>query len=157
MLIYINNGWHCAWKTFGIRMGDKFLDAITEPWAYKDYITNESALEDGVRITTVDTPKVKSREVSLTLVFVGDSPEQRRSLVNGFLSLVEQNKGRIWLRVPAEEAGSPVIYRLYLVGKSGEYGMPLDRCICRMTLKFIEPNPKNRGVEDIAVTYPENY
>lgn len=39
-----------AWSTWGVRMGDSFLDAIDGFNQMKDYIEDESRLEHGKRI-----------------------------------------------------------------------------------------------------------
>ena len=40
---------YSVYDTFGVRMGDGFLDALTEPLTLKENIENESRLEHGKR------------------------------------------------------------------------------------------------------------
>ena len=42
-----------AWTTWGVCMGEGFLDSIDAPAPMKDYIENESRLEHGKRVITM--------------------------------------------------------------------------------------------------------
>ena len=46
--LYING--NDAWTTWGVNMGDGFLDAIDAPLPMKDYIENSSRTEHGKRV-----------------------------------------------------------------------------------------------------------
>ena len=59
-----------AWSTWGVRMGDGFLDAIDGFNQMKDYIEDESRLEHGKRIIT-ENAKVASREITLQFTIEG--------------------------------------------------------------------------------------
>ena len=60
--LYING--KDAWVTWGVNMGDGFLDALDAPLQMKDYIEDESRLEHGKRMITANA-KVDSREITL--------------------------------------------------------------------------------------------
>lgn len=128
-----------AYHTFGVRMGDGFLDTLTEPLTLKDNIENESRLEHGKRIILDNNPKIASREVLLDFTITGKSKEDFLQKKNSFLALLY--RGEIALQVPQE---SPDVYHLIYRGKGAEYGMNPQRTFCHMILKFIEPNPVNR-------------
>lgn len=132
----------CAWKEYGIRMGDGFIDTISEPVTFKEYVVNESATEHGVRLLATGMPMVKSRDVMLTITIEGDTPDSMRNQRNSFMEFVMGNNGALALSTADDPE---TIYRLYMIGKGGEYGRSLDGCFCKMCLKFTEPNPSNRG------------
>lgn len=130
---------YSVYDTFGVRMGDGFLDALTEPLTLKENIENESRLEHGKRIIVDANPKIASRELLLDFTITGSSKEDFLQKKNSFLALMY--KGEITLQVPQE---SPDVYNLIYRGKGTDYGMNAQRTFCHMMLKFVEPNPANR-------------
>lgn len=127
-----------ALETWGVRMGDGFLDAIDGFNEMKDYIENESRLEHGKRMIT-DNAKVASREITLQFTIEGSSEGDYRSKKKAFQTELE--KGAVNIKVPA--LGDEV-YKLVYLGKSISYGLSLDRCFCKISSKFCEPNPMDR-------------
>lgn len=128
-----------ALETWGVRMGDGFLDAIDGFNEMKDYIENESRLEHGKRMIT-DNAKVASREITLQFTIEGSSEGDYRSKKKAFQTELE--KGAVNIKVPA--LGDEV-YKLVYLGKSISYGLSSDRCFCKISSKFCEPNPMNRN------------
>lgn len=128
-----------AFSTWGVRMGDGFLDAIDGFNEMKDYIENESRLEHGKRVITENT-KVASREVTLQFTIEGSSESDYRTKKKSFQKELE--KGAVNIKIPA--LGSEV-YKLVYLGKSISYGLSLDRCFSKVSSKFCEPNPMDRS------------
>lgn len=128
-----------AWNTWGVRMGDGFLDAIDGFNEMKDYIENESRLEHGKRVIT-DNAKVDSREIALQFTIEGSSENDYRTKKKAFQTELE--KGAVNIKVPA--LGNEV-YKLVYLGKSISYGLSLDRCFGKVFSKFCEPNPADRS------------
>jgi hypothetical protein len=128
-----------AWGTWGVRMGDGFLDAIDGFNEMKDYIENESRLEHGKRVIT-DNAKVDSREITLQFTIEGSSESDYRSKKKAFQT--EMEKGAVNIKVPV--LGNEV-YKLVYLGKSVSYGLSLDRCFGKISSKFEEPNPMDRN------------
>lgn len=128
-----------AWATWGIRMGDGFLDTIDGFNEMKDYIENESRLEHGKRVIT-DNAKVDSREITLQFTIEGNSENDYRTKKKSFQAELE--KGTVNIKVPT--LGSEV-YKLIYLGKSVSYGLSLDRCFGKISSKFEEPNPMDRS------------
>lgn len=130
---------YAMYEYFGVRMGDGFLDALTEPLTLKENIENESRLEHGKRIIVDENPKFASREVLLDFTITGNSPADFLTKKNAFLAMMY--KGEIKLQVPQESAD---VYHLIYRSKGSDYGMDISRTFCHIMLKFIEPNPANR-------------
>lgn len=134
----INN--YPVYDFFGVRMGDGFLDALTEPLSLKENIENESRLEHGKRVIVDENPKYASREILLDFTITGNSPADFLTKKNGFLALMY--KGKIKLEVPQVNTN---VYNLIYRSKGTDYGMNAQRTFCHMMLKFEEPNPANRA------------
>lgn len=128
-----------ALETWGVRMGDGFLDAIDGFNEMKDYIENESRLEHGKRVIT-DNAKVDSREITLQFTIEGSSESDYRTKKKAFQTELE--KGTVNIKIPS--LGSEV-YKLVYLGKSISYGLSLDRRFGRVSSKFCEPNPTDRS------------
>lgn len=134
--LYINN--KDAWKTWGVRMGNNFLDVIDGFNEMKEYVSNESRQEHGKRIVT-NNPKVAAREIALSFTIQGKTKSDYRAKRNAFQEELE--KGNIKINVP--ELGDQV-YKLVYTGKNVSYGRSKNGCFGRMSGKFTEPNPKDR-------------
>lgn len=128
-----------AFDTWGVRMGEGFLDAIDGFNEMKDYIENESRIEHGKRMIT-DNARIASREIALQFTIEGSSESDYRAKKKAFQS--EMEKGAVIIKVPT--LGNEV-YRLVYLGKSLSYGMNLDRCFGKVSSKFCEPNPTDRS------------
>ena len=133
------NGSSTLYKDYGVRMGEGFLDALTEPLTLKENVENESRLEHGKRVVVEDEPKFASREVMLDFTISGNTPADFLTKKNAFLAMLY--KGKITLEVPQE---SDTVYHLIYRGKGSEYSMNVQRTFCHMILKFEEPNPNHR-------------
>lgn len=128
-----------AWTTWGVCMGDGFLDVIDGFNEMKDYIEDESRLEHGKRMIT-DNAKVSSREITLQFTIEGGSESDYRTKKKAFQAELE--KGIVNIKIP--DIGTDV-YRLVYLGKNVSYGLSLDRCFGKISSKFCEPNPMDRS------------
>lgn len=128
-----------AWTTWGVRMGDEFIDTIDGFNEMKEYIENESRLEHGKRVIT-DNVKVASRQISLQFTIEGNSEKDFRMKKKAFQKELE--KGTVNIKIPA--LGSEV-YKLVYLGKNISYALSTDRCFCKISSKFEEPNPSAEG------------
>lgn len=134
------NGSDVVYQTYGVRMGDGFIDALTEPLSLKDFIENESRLEHGTRVVVGASPKCQARELTLDFTIEGSSPADFLAKKNAFLSLMYA--GSVEIQVPRE---SPDTYRLVYLGKGATYSVNPQRTFCHIVLKFKEPNPADRA------------
>lgn len=128
-----------AFKTWGVRMGDKFLDVLSAPAPMKEFIENTSRLEHGKRVTVTDA-KLNSREVTLTFTIEGETPSDYADKKKRFFD--ELYKVKMAIQVP--ENGDEV-YHLNYLGKSISYAQSLDRTFGKISSKFEEPNPSSVG------------
>lgn len=127
-----------AWTLWGVNMGDGFIDTLDAPLPMKEYIENESRLEDGKRVLTSNAKK-DSREITLSFTITGTSENDYRTKKKAFEA--ELYKGSLTVSVPKVSAD---VYHLIYTGKNISYGLSIDRCFGRLSAKFEEPNPSER-------------
>lgn len=134
--IFINS--KDAYSTWGVSMGDGFLDALDGFNELKSFIENESRLEDGKRVIT-DNPKIAARQITLQFTIKGDTEADYRVKKKSFQKELE--KGLVKIKIPllGEE-----VYKLNYIGKNVSYGMSLNRRFGKVSMKFEEPNPTDR-------------
>lgn len=127
-----------AWTQWGVNMGEGFIDTLDAPLPMKEYIENESRLEDGKRVLTSNVKK-DSREITLSFTITGTSESDYRSKKKAFET--ELYNGALTISVP--KISGDVYYLIY-TGKNVSYGLSLDRCFGNFSAKFEEPNPSDR-------------
>ena len=127
-----------AYATWGVRMGDGFLDALGASAPMKEFIENKSRLEHGKRVI-IDNPKVDEREITLSFTIEGSSQSDYQSKKKAFFE--ELYRGIIDIKIPAN---SNEVYHLIYLGKSVSYAQSIDRTFGKISSKFSEPNPANR-------------
>lgn len=127
-----------AYTEWGVNMGDEFLDALGEKAGKKEYITNDNKLKDGIEYCTF-IPKVSERQVTLIFTITGASREDFTAKRDAFYE--ELDKGDIAIQVPANDSK---VYYLKFKDTTGTYAQNLERTFCKVGIKFVEPNPKNR-------------
>lgn len=127
-----------AYTTWGVRMGDNFLDVIGASAPMKDFIENKSRLEHGKRVI-VNNPKLDEREITLSFTIEGSSLSDYQEKKKAFFE--ELYKGAVDIQVPANSID---VYHLIYLGKSITYAQSLDRTFGKISSKFSEPNPSLR-------------
>ena len=128
-----------AYTTWGVRMGECFLDVLGASSPMKEFIENKSRLEHGKRVI-INNPKVDEREITLSFAIEGSSRSDYQSKKKAFFD--ELYKGKIDIQIPAN---SSEVYHLIYTGKSVTYAQSLDRTFGKISAKFNEPNPANRN------------
>lgn len=126
-----------AYSTWGVRMGAGFLNAIDTPCQMKDFIENESRLENGKRV--IINPKVSSRNLTLPFTIEGDSITDFQSKKKSFYE--ELYKGTFDVQIPAMNSE---VFHLVFVGASTSYAQNRSMTFCKFSAKFEEPDPSNR-------------
>lgn len=132
--LYINS--QDAWGTWKVAMGDGFIENLLLPAGNKDFIENESRLENGKRVITTN-PKVASREVTLTFNLHGSSTSEYLSNYASFVAILQA--GTVKIRVPAINMTFNLIYK-----KSTSFALGRSRMNSRIAVKFEEPDPTQR-------------
>lgn len=133
--LYING--KDAFTEWGVNMGEGFLDTLLEPCSLKSYVQNESRLEHGKHII-IDEPRFASREITLQFVLRQDTQSAFTTAKQAFLALLYA--GAITISVPQASAE---VFRLVFT-KSTSYALNTDRTLCKISAKFVEPNPTDR-------------
>ena len=81
-----------AYTTWGVRMGEGFLDVIGASASMKDFIENKSRLEHGKRVI-INNPKVDEREITLSFTIESNSQSDYQAKKKAFFD--ELYKGEI--------------------------------------------------------------
>ena len=122
----------------GVRMGNGFKDELYAPLELKEFVSNESRLENGKRVI-VRNPVKAGRTLSLEFCIVGSSESDLETKKNAMLA--ELYKGEVKLEVP--EISEDVFHLIY-TGKSGTYSSGLSNMACKIKVNFEEPDPSVR-------------
>ena len=128
-----------AYTTWGVRMGEGFLDVLGASSPMKEFIENKSRLEHGKRVI-INDPKIDEREITLSFTIEGNSQSDYQAKKIAFFE--ELYKGVVNIQVPAN---SNEIYHLIYLGKSVAYAQSLDQTFGKISAKFNEPNPSPEG------------
>ena len=127
----------------GIAMGDDFLGNILSPSSLKSFVENDDPTKNGKEVIYPQTPKLASRDLTLTFTIFGNTATEHLTNYKNFIALLQ--KGEISLSIPA--LGTEV-YHLTYVGDSGSNMIEADRLASRLTVKFNEPNPADRAARE---------
>lgn len=128
-----------AYKVYGVRMGDQFLETLLQPSPMKEVMKSDSRLENGKRVN-ISSSKQDERSMTLGFVITNGNGKDMLTNLRSFYSLLYNVRLRI--RVPKIE--EDVYYHLLYTGKSISYGMSIDRTTSKLSVKFDEPNPSHR-------------
>lgn len=132
--------------SMGLRMGSSFINNIEAPADQKECITNSSRLEHGDHIYFVN--KLASRSVTLEFIIIGKATDTQTAHENfesrkdAFLEILQN--GYLTISIPYSRKD---VYRLYAQMKSTTYskGVGNGGAIAKMSVKFLEPDPTDRG------------
>ncbi len=126
-----------AWATWGIMLDDTSLSALMTPPAVKDFPKNSSRLESGSRYITLN-PKLKEREVTLSLQFVADSKAAFLANYNAFCNnVLATGKVRI-----STKYQSGVTY-FFIYNSCTQYRQFMFK-VAKFSLRLTEYDPSNR-------------
>lgn len=125
-----------AYTTFGVCMGDGFLDAILAPPPLKEFVENKSRLDNGKQVL-YDNPRLDERDLTLMFYLEGCNCDEYLERYRRFM--IELNKGKISVRIPVINETYNLIYQ-----KSASFAMNRARTFTKISVKFNEPNPANR-------------
>ena len=125
-----------AWATWRVAMGDGFIESLLTPAGTKDFVGNESRLENGKRVV-FNNPKVASREVTLTFNIHGDSTSNYLENYKAFSAVLQA--GKVTVRVPVISMAFTFVYK-----KSTSFALGRSRMNSKLSVKFEEPDPTDR-------------
>ena len=96
---------------------------------------------------------MENKYLAKILPFLNEIEKERREQFEGYFRTApmwlmdtfvveELEKGTVNIKIPA--LGSEV-YKLVYLGKNISYALSTDRCFCKISSKFEEPNPSAEG------------
>ena len=133
--LYING--NDAWGTYRVAMGEGFIQTLLTPAGNKDFIENESRLENGKRVV-FNNPKVASRDLTLTFNIHGDTQKEYMLNYKAFVAVLQQ--GKVVLCVPDLDMTFTLVHK-----RSSSFALDRNRLNSRLSVKFEEPDPTSRG------------
>lgn len=127
-----------AYKAWGVRMGDNFLDTLNSYDALKEYITNNDRTKDGVQYADV-VSKVNERSLTLNFTMEGKNASDFTTKNKAFKAVMQA--GDVTIQVPDDCLD---VYHLKYTGKNCTFARNTERTFAKIGLAFIEPNPTGR-------------
>lgn len=124
----------------GVMLGEGDINTLEAPLTAKEYLSNESRLEHGMRVVLTG---FKAMARTHTLTFTISGTDKATFLANKqrfFSALYEQY---VTLEIPKY---TDKTYHLVYTGKSVSYNEYLSRTFCSVTAQFEEPNPTDNGI-----------
>lgn len=125
-----------ALREWGVRLTGESLQNLMKPLDLKDRVSSTSRLEDGDRYI-VETPRIKAREVQVEFSVEGRTREEFIARFDKFCNTLQE--GVVTLATRYQQN---VRYRLLFTSCTSFY---TRRTLCKIAVKFIEPNPRNRN------------
>ena len=125
-----------ALREWGARLTGESLQNLMKPLEVKDRVSSTSRLEDGDRYI-VETPRIKAREVQVEFSVEGRTREEFIARFDKFCNTLQE--GVVTLSTRYQQN---VRYRLLFTSCTSFY---TRRTLCKIAVKFIEPNPRNRN------------
>lgn len=137
--LYING--KDAYTTYGIFLAENALSTLMTPPSVKDYISNESRLEHGKRVSYEN---VRLGERELTLSFNMHAKDKDTFLSN-YAKFCDEvlSKGKIELRTSL----LPNVWFRCIYVSCNQFSQ-FRRELASFSLKLNEPDPSNRGETD---------
>lgn len=126
-----------AYVTWGISMDTSSLSALMTPAPNKDYIRNESRLEDGSRLI-YDNPRKGERDLTLSLNLTAKNEDD---FFSRYISFCEELEGGV-LEISTRYQPDIVYKTVY---KNCSQFTQFMRGMAKFSLKLLEPNPTNRN------------
>ena len=124
------------YSTYGVRfLKGAYLEFLRIPQV-KEYITNESRLENGTRYLNADMCRVKAKEISVKISIEASSYGQMMTRYNQFIELLKS--GEVHLNIPF------LGFVFKLVYKDCKPIATYNWKCTTFTLEMIEPNPTDR-------------
>lgn len=121
-----------ALETWGVFLDEKALNNLWLPPHNKPNVSNNSRLEDGVRVVNSKL-YIDEREVTIGFNIRAKTREEFKSKMKLFVA--ELNQGLVKMEVEGE------IYKLYTIDF---IGLEFIGCIGSLSVRFQEPNPNDR-------------
>lgn len=133
--LYLNS--KNAWTAYGVQMGDSFIDTLLQPPTLKDFPSSKCRLENGTRYVT-SSKKKEERTITLQFAIHGNNPFDFKTKRRRFYNLLAEADIAVYVPQASTET-----FRLIYKGSSVSYAGTAKSC--KISAKFIEPDPSDRA------------
>ena len=129
-----------TYTQWGVILAENSVEQFIAPPPLKEYITNESALENGVQVLTTSAalPKVAARSITVEMNIIASSNSDLRTKLSSFVSTLKG--GMLTIRITDHSAD----YFRVLYQSCTQF-TDYDGRVAKFALRLIEPNPANRA------------
>lgn len=131
-----NGVWQDAYELWGLSMSDMGLSVLMAPPPSKEYIVNDSRLENGKRYITSNA-RVSSRDLTLPIHIKASSKEKFYEYYLAFCEELKKSSLHIKTKYTDD------IYKCVYISCS-QYSQFMQ-CMAHLSLKLVEPNPTDRS------------
>ena len=125
-----------AWDTWGVSIGEGFLESLLNPPPLKPFVENNSRLQPGKQVL-YSSPMWDERDLNLSIRIEGATQKEYLQRYAAFTR--ELQKGLLVFYVPVLES----TYKLTYIGAS-RLALNIGRTFSEIAFKFNEPNPSDR-------------
>lgn len=129
-----------TFATWGVVLAERSIEQFIAPAPMKDYITNDSAVENGVQVLTSASalPKIGSQSITLEVNIIASNNADFRTKLAAFRTVLQ---GCVLdIRIP--DHTTEVFHCLY---QSCTQFSDYDGRVAKFSLRLLEPNPANRS------------
>ncbi len=128
-----------TYNTWGVILAESSVEQFIAPPPLKEYITNESALENGVQVltTTAALPKVAARNLTVEVNIIAANNSDLRTKLASFITAL---KGGV-LTIQLTNHTADYFHCLY---QSCTQFSDYNGRVAKFALRLIEPDPTNR-------------
>jgi hypothetical protein len=137
-----------VYERWGCSMGDNFLNTLLDIPPLKGFIENKGARSHGKQVMYDPADWVDERNITLTFTLIAKSPEELLVAKAAFeVELLHPHPplGGMELRVPSIQ---PDVYYHLTYLSSASFAFSGSRCSCKLSVRFNEPNPKDRNKKE---------
>lgn len=129
-----------TYTQWGVILAEGSVEQFIAPPPLKEYITNESSVENGVQVLTSAgaLPMVASRTITVQVNLLASSNSDFRTKLSSFISTL---KGGV-LTIRLTDHTADYFHCLY---QSCTQFSDYDGRVAKFALRLLEPNPANRG------------
>lgn len=130
---------HDTYSTWGVVLAENSVEQFIAPPPLKEYITNESALENGTQVLTslAALPKVAARNITVEVNILATNNTDFRTKLAAFTTVL---KGGV-LTIRLTDHSADYFHCLY---QSCTQFTDYNGRVAKFALRLIEPNPANR-------------
>lgn len=130
-------------SNLGVTLLEGSYASLLTPPQMKDWVSNDDPRMDGVQYIAPETPVVKERNVNLYFMVKGATRAEFLSRYNTFIGLLQSGMANV--SIP--DLGETYALKYESCTSFDHFGLTM----CKVAVKFTEPQPKNRATNLVII------